>query len=88
MMEYQGEQVPHIIINLQSNNRTEELVRLPINVETLDNNTAMDIIRKFLFEGVDGMGKFRGESESNKIRGLNWSINYTDLQNYGDAVNN
>lgn len=88
MMEYQGQQVPHIIINLQSNNRTEELIRLPIDAETLDNNTAMDIIRKFLFEGVDGMGKFRGESESNKIRGLNWSINYTDLQNYNDAVNN
>lgn len=86
--EFEGNQVPHMTISLEYGDKSAELIRIPVTAETLDNNSMMDIIRRFLFDGVDGMGTFRGESESGKINGLTWNVNYTDLANYEDALNN
>ena len=61
--EIEGQEIPHIRISLNYNEGSAELITLPINAERLDNNTAIDIIRRFLFDGIDGMGTFRGETK-------------------------
>jgi hypothetical protein len=86
--EIEGQEVPHIEISLEYDNKSAELIKLPINMERLDNNTAIDIIRRFLFDGIDGMGTFRGDSENTQIKGLNWNNHFADLANYEDALNN
>ena len=61
--EVEGQEVPHMLISLDYGEGSAELIKLPINAERLDNNTAIDIIRRFLFDGIDGMGTFRGETK-------------------------
>ena len=86
--DFEGTEVPHIRVYLDYNTGTAELIELPVTMGTLDNNTAIDIIRRFLFDGLDGSGEFRGNSGTKQIPGLNWNDHYSDLETYEDALNN
>jgi hypothetical protein len=48
----------------------------------------LGIIKRFLFTGNNGMGEFRGISDTGKIQGLGWNIHNSDLVRYESAVAN